>query len=429
MKGMLNNDTSECVVVLKQTQHRWLDSRNLTGVKNPSMMAVYRDPFFDLKETLNLFSQYPSLASDVRRLWFAGFHVSETCGYIFKILRHCNTLRSVTLPSIALRHGTAEDWSHLLGRSPGFGGIASLELLAVDLKESQRLSALNRMDHRALDCTSVDFSCLTRLKLFGDTNFMPLMDDDLRKMARTAINLKEVHVTGISSITIRGIMALVTSSKDSLRVLEYSPVSNDGFGHPDLTGTESDEHLCSILTGCRRLENLSISLPAICPDLFMSDTLNWKGEVQIRATRLCPAYQSLALSAEAQDKFWMMLDHARSLMAALASDLRIEIFICKRFVFFCTQHMQLLIEPQRIGFSSHNITSCTAISTWQKLCPTSHGQHPKACRARVLMAKPACTVLVRTKDRILAYPRMISGTGCDNHTYLFKKESSSIISI
>ena len=291
-------------------------------------MAVYRDPFFDLKETLRLFSQYPSLASNVRRLWFAGFHGSETGAYIFEVLGHCNNLRSVTLPSIALRHGTVEDWSHLLGHRLEFGGIASLELLAVDLKETQKLSAANRKDYRALERTSVDFGCLTRLKIFGDTNFMPVIDDDLRKMARTAINLKEVHVTGMSSITISGIMALVKSSKDSLRVLEYSPVSNDGFVHLDLAGTESDEHLCSVLTNCGRLENLSISLPAICPDLFMSDTLNWKGEVQIRATRLCPAYQSWALSSEARDKFWKMLDQARFLMAALASDLRIEIFIC-----------------------------------------------------------------------------------------------------
>lgn len=322
-----------CYRGLNGTQHRWLHSRNLGGVKNPSMMAVYRDPFFDLKETLRLFCQYPRLASNVRRLWFAGFHVSETGAYIFEILAHCNHLRSVTLPSIALRHGTVEDWSRLLGHRPGFGGIASLELLAVDLKESQRLSAFNKKDYQALDQVSVNFSCLTRLKIFGDTNFMPVMDDDLRKMARTATNLKEVHVTGMSSITISGIMALVKSSKDSLRVLEYSPVANDGFGHLDLAGTESDEHLCSILTDCRRLENLSISLPAICPDLFTSDTLNWKGEVQIRATRLCPAYQSLSLSGEAQDKFWMMLDHARSLIAALVSGLHIEIFICKALLF------------------------------------------------------------------------------------------------
>lgn len=315
--------------MLNESPHRWFESRSLAGVKNPSMMAVYRDPFFDLKETLRLFSQYPSLASSVRRLWFAGFHVSETGAYIFEILAHCNNLRSVTLPSIALRHGTVEDWSRLLGRRPGFGGIASLELLAVDLKDLQKLSAFNRKDHQALDRVSVNFSCLTRLKIFGDTNFMPVKDDDVRKMARTATNLKEVHVTGMSSITISGIMALVKSSKDSLRVLEYSPVANDGFGHLDLAGTESDGHLCSTLINCRRLENLSISLPAICPDLFLSDTLNWKGEVQIRATRLCPAYQSLASSAEAQDKFWKMLDHARTLMAALASDLRIEIFICK----------------------------------------------------------------------------------------------------
>lgn len=294
---------------------------------------MYRDPFCTLKETLRLFSRYPSVASNVRRLWFDGFHISETSAYIFQILRHCNNLRSVTLPSIALRHGTAEDWSLLLRHRSDFGGISSLELLAVDLKDSQRSSIANQADHRPLHEGSVDLSCLTRLKIFGDTNFMPVMDDDLRKMTRTATNLEELHVTGMSSVTIDGVMGLVKASNDTLRVLEYSPVSKDGFEHPDSTSVENDEHLCSVLTSCPRLENLSISLPSICPDIFSKDAVKWKGEVQIRTTKLCRPNQDLARSVDAQDHYWRMLNQARSLMASRQSediDLHIEIFICKR---------------------------------------------------------------------------------------------------
>ncbi|KAI9872130.1 MAG: hypothetical protein M1830_002035 [Pleopsidium flavum] len=293
-------------------------------------MGVYRDPFCTLKETLRLFSRYPSVASNVRRLWFDGFHVSETSAYIFEILRHCNNLRSITVPSIALRHGTAEDWSLLLGQRSGFGGISSLELLAVDLKESQRSSTTNQVDHGALDQRSVDFSCLTRLKIFGDTNFVPVVDEDLRKMARTATTLQELHITGMSSVTIDGVMALVKVSKDTLRVLEYSPLSKDGFEHPESTTVESDGHLCSILTSCLRLENLSITLPSICSDIFSSDAVKWKGEVQIRTAKLCEPKQNLARSLDVQDQFWKMLNQARSLMASRQSednDLHIEIFI------------------------------------------------------------------------------------------------------
>ncbi len=295
-------------------------------------MGVYRDPFCELKATLKLLSKYPSLASNIRRLWFGGFHVSETTTYIFQVLSYCENLKSVTLPSIALHHGTVEDWSHLLGRRPGLEGISSLELLAVDLKETQRLSIANHTNHRALDHRIVDFSGLERLKIFGDTNHMPVMDDDLKKMARTATNLQEVHVTGMSSITIEGVMALVKASKNTLRVLEYSPVSKDGFEHPDIASTQRSEHYCELLTSCHRLENLSISVPSICPALFASESVNWKGEVQIRAAKLCTFDQDLASSTDAQDQFFNLLDRARSRMAsqlARGTDLHIEIFICK----------------------------------------------------------------------------------------------------
>lgn len=295
-------------------------------------MGVYRDPFCSLKGTLRLVSQYPSVASNIRRIWFDGFHASETSAYIFEILHHCDNLRPVTLPWIALRHGTAKDWSHLLGSGSSFNGISSLELLAVDLKESQRSSPTNQVNNRPLHERSVNFSRLTRLKIFGDTNFMPVTDDDLRQMARTATNLQELHVTGMSSITIDGVMALVKSSRNTLRVLEYSPVSKDGFEHPEPTGVEGDEHLCSTLSSCPRLENLSISLPSICSDLFSNDTVKWKGEAQIRTSNLCKIRQDLAQSKDAQDDFWGLLDKARSLMTsrlAEGAELDIEIFICK----------------------------------------------------------------------------------------------------
>ena len=301
-------------------------------VQKPSLFSVYRDPFFDLKETLRLFTRYPHLALNVRRLWFGGFHVSETGAYIFEILGHCKNLRSVTLPSVALRFGAVEDWSHLLGCGPGFHGVSSLELLGVDLKDSQRSSATNRTDHKALDFRAVNFSFLTRLKIFGDTNFLPVTDEDLRKIARTATNLRELHVTGMSTVSIDGVMALVKASMDHLRVLEYSPLSKDGFEHPESSSVESEEHLCSILTSCSRLENLSISLPTICSDLFTNESVRWQGEVQVRAEKLCRSHKNLALSVDAQDEFWRMLDQARKLMNSRLADgvdLHVEVFICK----------------------------------------------------------------------------------------------------
>lgn len=315
----------------KTLRGRWLESRHLAKVERPSLMGVYRDPFVDLKETLRLVSQYPNLASNIRRLWFGGFHVAETSVHIFRVLSRCDHLQSVTLPWIALRHGTAEDWSSLLGCRPGFAGISSLELLAVDLKEAQSAHANNRTNHRALEARSVDFSCLTRLKLFGDTEFMPVTDEDLRRIATTATNLQEVHVTGISSITIEGVKALVNASRENLRVLEYSPIFKEGTQSPKEAG-DGDEHLCPLITSCPRLINLSISLPAICPELFTVPAVRWTGEVQIKVHRLCKSQQDIAGSTIAEQEFWRVLDQARTLMAARPSGsiaLEIEVSICR----------------------------------------------------------------------------------------------------
>ena len=310
-----------------------MQSRSLhTLHTNPSSIAVYRDPYHSLRKTLQLFENSPALALCVRRISFVGYYGAETNAMIFGILRRCTQLECVTLPWTALRYGSTEDWSRLLGRNQDRHGISSLELLAVDLKQSQIDNAKNQVDKKPLNSPRVDFSGLKRLKIFGQSNFMPLTDDDLITISHTAVNLRDLHITGTASVTIDGIGALADSSDATLEIIEHSPLTAGGFERPDPASLRGPkQHLCPKILACPRLRNLSLSLPSICEHLFADTSVNWSGEVQIRTGTVCGRHPvSLKTSEKARIQFWRILEQARSLMSLREKEgvrLDIEIFI------------------------------------------------------------------------------------------------------
>ena len=290
-----------------------MQSRSLDTLQGkPSSISVYRDPYYSLKNTLLLFNGSPGLGSCVRRLWFNGYYSAETVALIFAIIRYCTNLNHLTVPWTALRYGTKDDWSRLLGTSLEQRDPLSLELLAVDLSVKKISDAKNQYDEMPLDSGSVDFSRIERLKIFGNTNFMPITDSDLTAIARTAKNLKEIHITGTSTVTLDGVMALVEASHDSLQVLEHSPLSDDGFEHPKPTLSKDQDHLCKKLPQYPQLRDLSISLPSLCEDIFEDTSVHWRGELQIRAGSLCDHSKD---GTKALDHFWSILDQARIFMA------------------------------------------------------------------------------------------------------------------
>lgn len=298
---------------------RWLQSRNLDTLQGtPSSMSVYRDPYHSLKQILRLVQGSPGLGACVHRLWFNGYNSAETVGMIFEILQHCPNLDHLTIPWTALRYGTKEDWSHVLGRGAKECKPLSLEFLAVDLSIKKMSDPRNQHDELPLDFATVDFTKVERLKVFGNTNFMPITNKDLIAIARSARNLKEIHITGTSSVTIDGVMALVEASHSKLRLLEHSPLSKDGFEHPDPTPANNQGHLCQTLLTCHQLRDLSISLPSFCEDLFRDTSVHWQGEVQIRAGSLCSHHHPKSepeTQTHTQARFWRILDLTRSLMA------------------------------------------------------------------------------------------------------------------
>ena len=251
---------------------------------------------------------------------------------IFGILNRCSNLNYLTLPWTALRYGDENDWSRLLGCNDKIRTISSLELLAVDLKDSQISNITNRVDKKPLNSPHVNFSGLKRLKIFGHSNFMPLMDEDLIAISHTACNLREIHLTGTVSVTIKGIEALADSSAGSLEVVEHSPLAADGFAQPDPNFVrKSNDHLCQKIIQCPRLQSLSLTVPSLCEGLFANTSIKWYGEMQIRTTTICGRHPLfLKHSPNAQTEFWRILDSARFLVATREREgveLNIEIFV------------------------------------------------------------------------------------------------------
>ncbi|KAL8996455.1 MAG: hypothetical protein Q9169_004049 [Polycauliona sp. 2 TL-2023] len=312
---------------------RWI-STDAIRQGYPSKDVYYRDPYCSLRKTVDLFTTHPALASSVRRIFFDGFYGIETTAMIFQVLKHCDQLDSVALPWITLRYGSHIDWSHLLRQRANGTSLQSLELLAVDLKQSQIRDHARQVDKHPLDSDQVNFGHLRRIKLSGSSNLMPINDDDLTAISRTA-QLQELHITGTTSVTIKGLVSLSRASEATLRVLEHSPLSDDGFEHPNASSTGDDSHLCNETIRCPHLRDLAISLPTICTDLFSDPSVEWIGDVKIRAAGVCGQLGSMAQSSVARQAFFNVLSQARSLIKAQQQrqiDLNIEIYI-DHFIF------------------------------------------------------------------------------------------------
>ncbi|KAI5857799.1 hypothetical protein BZA05DRAFT_106740 [Tricharina praecox] len=281
--------------------------------------VVYQNPYKSVKSTAKLFGDYPQLARHVRKIWFNGIYRFDTVGYVFQILQNCRNVRTVTIPWTALRYGDSADWNNVLS----FPRLTSLEFLAVGLKNEVCEFPESHRDTEVLGKTpSLDFSKLRRLKIFGDSNLKPISDEDLFFMARTATNLEEILITNVTSITAKGVSALVSASRETLKLLEFIPLAKDGF-EPVQT-PEDNRHICNLLASCPRLSDLAITVPSVCPELFSNPGVDWKETVRVRVG-------SHGIRGEGDnraDNITALLDSARTLLEKKNSDnLDIEIAV------------------------------------------------------------------------------------------------------
>ncbi|KAL5121222.1 hypothetical protein ACEQ8H_000690 [Pleosporales sp. CAS-2024a] len=295
-------------------------------IDRPTGTAVYRDPFASLKRTVSICNDYPEVASKIRRMWVHGFYTAATNRLVFDSLKNCTNLTSLSVPWTTIRHLDAKTWRAML---TGSGKpLESLELQCVDPTSLQAADKDNRIDLEPL--CSANFGKLRRLKIFGDTNFMPIIDADLYAIARTATQLEEFHLTCNSSITIDGVMAIVKASRTTLRVLEHSPRSQDGFFHPHPGSPSNSEHLCETFRSCPKLETLSISLPSVCARLFSDDNVKFRGDLQVRALHLC-GHEHGRSTQEATDDLQQLLQQCRRLIdvcarSTIPRELYVELF-------------------------------------------------------------------------------------------------------
>jgi len=285
-------------------------------IDKPSGYAVYRDPFGSLKHTDLLFTNVPSAATHVRRLWFNGFHTAETDKLILSVVSNCPQLEYLSVPWTILRRASADDWVDLLNVNTGVGKpLHSLELQAVCLPPDQA-EALEVDDTPSpLGDARVDFSALKRLKIFGNTLHKPVCDEDLEVIARTATNLECLDITNLSTISVAGMLALVKASYNTLQVLEHSPRSDDGFYHPFPGQLQTGEHICELLASLPRMRDLSISVPYVCSALFANPEITWSGELQVRATDICDCSTHTGPFTRAE-KLGAVLEAARGLISA-----------------------------------------------------------------------------------------------------------------
>lgn len=295
--------------------YRWLESYRLQQVKRrPTGEAVYRSPYNALEASVALHTYCPKIAQHIQRLWFDGFLTPESNVLLFRTLDNCTALRSLTLPWTTLRFCDACAWSSLLRHKY----LSTLEFTAVDLKQSQVKDDAYSIDLQALEDPSVDFSAIQRLRIFGSTNQAPINDADLGRIARSASNLKELHITGTSDITIDGVFAIANASCHSLKVLEYLPTRTT-------PPPKVDSHYCRALLACSNVRDIDISLPSVCPHVFDDLEVKWVGHLRVRAADICSTGDQPSCGKD--EKLKALLDKARRFVVERDQNSRLNIEI------------------------------------------------------------------------------------------------------
>jgi hypothetical protein len=271
-------------------------------------------------------ADFPVIASNINRLWARGFYTAETDKLLFEIIKNCANLTCLSIPWTMVRTHDSTAWDIMLTgqKYP----LESLELHCIDLSCRQRLELDPQVKINPLK--TANFNSVRRLKVFGDSTYKPLTDDDLFAIACSATSLEEFHLTCNSSITIEGVMSIVKSSCRTIRVIEHSPRSMGGFRHSHPGHGRKGEHVCRIISDCPKIETFSMSLPSVCKGLFLGQKTRYKGNLQVRTLSLCdsdnegPKMGAADLLVELLDEARCVIDRCRS--STLSHDLYIEIF-------------------------------------------------------------------------------------------------------
>ncbi|KAF6240259.1 hypothetical protein HO173_001870 [Letharia columbiana] len=276
-------------------------------------LSTFSDSSTFLSKTASLLENHPTLSSYIRRIWFDGYYEAKESAMIFGILRQCKKLEDLLIPWTTLRHGTVAGWSSLFGTNAAGPCVTSLEIRAMNLpKRSPAMKKENHFGNNALESTSVDFNNLACLRLFGNSKFMTITDKDLMAIARTASNLRELHVSNAASLGPKGIGALIRSSRLSLEVLELDGSSQMEPEEPEQPNSYSHLRLPRLIAQCPLLRRLRLQSVHTCRDIFACDDVAWSGKVQICLG--VTSYFQVPQPDEDTTILYQVLDQARCFM-------------------------------------------------------------------------------------------------------------------
>lgn len=278
-------------------------------------LATSSEPSPFLRKTVNLLENHTALSSCIRRIWFDGYYEAKESAMMFRILLQCKKLEDLLIPWTALRHGTVADWSSLFGSNASGPCIKSLEIRATNLpKRAPAMKMENHFDKKALHSANVEFTSLASLRFFGNSKFMSITDNDLIAIARTANNLRELHMSNAASLGPKGIGALIRSSQSSLEVLELNGSSQMEPEQSEQNNSYSHLRLSRLVSQCSLLRRLRLQSVRTCRDIFACDDVAWSGKVQIWLG-VNNSFQVPQFDEDAPN-LYQVLDQARYFMAS-----------------------------------------------------------------------------------------------------------------
>lgn len=291
-----------------------------------------------LSKTEKLLENHPTLPCYIRRIWFDGYYEARSAAMIFGLLRQCKKLEDLLIPWTVLRYGTVADWSSLFGSNDAGPRVTSLEIQGMKIpKGCPATTKKSPFANTAMESPNIDFGNLACLRLCANWRSTSITDKALIAIARTARNLRELHVNAIF-LGAKSISVLIWSSQSSLEVLELGGASQIESTQPEHRNSNNQFRFPQLVAQCPRLRKLRVLSVRICRDIFACDNIAWSGRVHIY-----PFQAQLPQSDEDIAIFFEILDQARYLMNSRVQpdEKNVDIeFFASGFI-----HNDLIFEP------------------------------------------------------------------------------------
>ena len=307
-----------------------------------------------LRKTAVLLENHPKLSSCcIRRIWFDGYYKAESTAMIFGVLRQCKKLDDLSISWTALRYGTVADWSSLFGSNATGPRVTSLEIRATNVPERYlAMKKVNAFSNNALESTNVDFSNLACLRLCANSRYTSITNKDLIAIARTARNLRELHVNAVM-LGAKGIRALIRSSQPSLEVLELDGSFQLESTQPEHRNSDSHLRFPRLVARCPRLRRLRLHSVRTCREIFTCGNIAWGGRVQTYLFQFLKSDEDTAV-------FFEILDQARYLMnSRMQPDENVDIEF-----FTSGSHHRFIFEPKCAQVHGNFSTNFTFREPW-----------------------------------------------------------------